>query len=125
MRYRRCSREPNLVKVSVKERLERFWKTRFCAALQNTSFGALEPLKFDDAMTTGNLRTGTSAMVFWLTGRDAERNRGQPVVSFTIFVCFLGGDSETEEIAGEIASGASVSSFPNIFTTSLEFTPAT
>ncbi len=63
----------------------------FCAALQNTSFGALGPWKFNNAMTTGNLRDGTSSIVFWMMGRDPEKNRGQAVVSFTIFVCFLAG----------------------------------
>ena len=63
----------------------------FCAALQNTSFGALGPWKFNNAMTTGNLRDGTSAIVFWILGRDPEKNRGQAVVSFTIFACFLAG----------------------------------
>ncbi len=63
----------------------------FCAALQNTSFGALGPWTFNDAMTTGNLRNGTSAILFWLMGRDREKNRGQAIVSFTIFACFLSG----------------------------------
>ncbi len=63
----------------------------FCAALQNTSFGALGPWTFNDAMTTGNLRNGTSAMIFWLMGRDREKNRGQAIVSFTVFACFLSG----------------------------------
>ena len=63
----------------------------FCAALQNTSFGALGPWKFNDAMTTGNLRNATSSVVFLMMGRDIEKNRGQAVVSFTIFVCFLAG----------------------------------
>ncbi len=61
----------------------------FCAALQNASFGALGPWKFNNAMTTGNLRNGTSSVVFLMMGRDVEKNRGQAVVSFTIFICFL------------------------------------
>ncbi len=63
----------------------------FCAALQNTSFNALGPWKFNDAMTTGNLRIGTSSAIFWLLGRDREKNRGQAIVSYIVMTCFLSG----------------------------------
>ena len=63
----------------------------FCAALQNTSFSALGPWTFNNAMTTGNLRHGTSSAIFWLMGRDREKNRGQAIVSYTVMTCFLLG----------------------------------
>ncbi len=63
----------------------------FSAALQNASFEALGPWKFNDAMTTGNLRNGTTAVVFWLLNRDRPKNSGQAIVSFTILICFLLG----------------------------------
>ena len=47
----------------------------FCTALQNTSFTALGPWKFNDAITLRNVRNGTPAIVFWLLGRDREKNR--------------------------------------------------
>ena len=63
----------------------------FSAALQNASFEALGPWKFNDAMTTGNLRNGTTALVYWMLGRDRAKNGRQSIVSFTILVCFLSG----------------------------------
>ena len=63
----------------------------FCAALQSVSFAELGPWKFNNAMTTSNLRNGTSAIVSWLMGRDREKSRGQAIVSATIFLCFMAG----------------------------------
>ncbi len=63
----------------------------FCAALQNTSFSALGPWTFNDAMTTGNLRQGTSSLMLWMMGKEREKNRGQAIVSFTMLACFLLG----------------------------------
>lgn len=39
----------------------------------------------------GNLRHGTSSLVLWCMGKDREKNRGQAIVSFTIFACYLLG----------------------------------
>ena len=63
----------------------------FCAALQSVSFNALGPWKFNDAMTTSNLRQATSAVIFTLMGKDRKKNAGQAIVSATVFACFLSG----------------------------------
>lgn len=63
----------------------------FCAALQSVSFNALGPWKFNDAMTTSNLRQATSAVILMLRGKDREKNAGQAIVSCTVFACFLSG----------------------------------
>ncbi len=61
------------------------------AALQNTSLSAVGPWTFNNAMTTGNIRTATSGLVLWSLGREREKNRGNVIVSGSVFLSFLIG----------------------------------
>ena len=63
----------------------------FSVALQTTSFSALGPWKFNTAMTTANLQSGTSSLISWLRGRGRQENGGQATVSFSAFAAFFSG----------------------------------
>ena len=63
----------------------------FCSALQNTSFDAIGPWKFNTAMTTGNLRSAVAGATLWLLGKEPENNRRSAVVAFSVMGCFLMG----------------------------------
>ena len=63
----------------------------FVAALQYASFDSLGPWTFNSAMTTGNLTSATTGLVFWLIGVDRSNNRGKAVVSTVACLAFLIG----------------------------------
>jgi uncharacterized membrane protein YoaK (UPF0700 family) len=63
----------------------------FSAAIQITSLSAVGPWKFNSAMTTGNLRHATAAIVMGLKGHDREDNLSTAIVTGAIAVSFFAG----------------------------------
>jgi uncharacterized membrane protein YoaK (UPF0700 family) len=63
----------------------------FVAAIQSTSFSAVEPWSFNSAMTTGNLRDATSGLALWIVGRGTMEDHDKGVALSLICLFFLMG----------------------------------
>ncbi len=63
----------------------------FVAAMQNTSLDKIGPWSFNSAMTTGNLREATVAVVQWVSGDKAKENRAKAIALGSICCFFLLG----------------------------------
>jgi uncharacterized membrane protein YoaK (UPF0700 family) len=63
----------------------------FSAAIQITGFSAVGPWQFNSAMTTGNLRHATAALVLGLQGHDTRDNLSKAIVTGAVAVSFFAG----------------------------------